>query len=254
MIDESSNRGGFREGAGRKPNPGRIRYVDLLSFLKSAKPPRQKCGYTVHLWSKDDHHKNLALRALCGSWKCPQCGEYNKRKWISHITYVTRFFDAAGHLSRRASMFETSPEEWKSSVSKWLKRQDADFMHIRLADGRLIVINNGGVGEMYSGDKFRSALEKIFQAVGYDRKPVFTSKRWRLPKPNTKFRWVRLNNLWLTLSELEKALAGLENQPVKIVKKDKDRVIFECPAEWTDEMLEDLANDLANMKGEESES
>lgn len=249
MTDVDVRRGGFRKGAGRKPIPGRVRTLNYTKLFVPAQTMRRECGYTIHFWKKDKHHKNLALRVFCSSWACPRCHEYNKRKWISHIKAMT-IFGVPGAFFNKASVFETSDSYWKSSVKKQLSRQNVDFVRVRLHDGRLAVINNRGFGELLSGDSFNSALEKIFAAVGHDRKPVSPSKRWQLRKTVPVFQFERLNNLHLTLPELRDELNKLRLKS-EYSRSSHNGIFFEYPDDWPEELVQVGNRYLASMTGEQ---
>ncbi len=250
MVDDGVHRGGIRKGAGRKALPGRMRPVNFSSLIKAANSPRPKCGYIIHFRSQGDHYKNLAFSAYCGSWACPQCNKYNKKKWIDHIKCMT-LLNVEGILSSSAFLFEITSEEWESSIKKRLSRQNVDFARIRLANGRLAVVNNGNNGEFFSDDRFDSALASIFDAVGYDRKPVSTSKRWRLATKKPSFKWDRLNNLYLTLPELKDELQKLGARTE--YTQYSNGIIFEYPNSWTEEMIMEKARYLASIPSKEKQ-
>lgn len=250
MSDDGVHRGGIREGAGRKLIPGRLRTVNFGSLIKAANSPQPKCRHIIHLGSKGNHHKNLALLVYCGSWACPRCNKFNKQKWIDHIKGMT-LLCVDDISSSSAFLFETTVEEWKSSIRKQLSRQHVDFARIRMADGRLAVVNNGNSGDFFSDDRFDSALASIFDAVGYDRKPVSTSKRWKLETKGARFNWERVNNLHLTLPELMDELHKLGAQSEYM--KSSDRITFKYPDSFTEEDIREANYHLASLQREEKQ-
>jgi len=264
MPGISSGRcGGRRKGAGRKPIPDRLRRVDLGSLRAAPGLVRYVCGHTILLWSRTDHHKQLAYTIRCESWSCPRCNEYNKQKWKTHITYITRFYDQHDDCDRNlAFVFETSVPQWKSSVRRRLARHSVDFLCIRLHGDRLVVINNGGEGDiLYSGDldepvegvlPFGPTLDRMLSAIGYGRKPIFTSTRWRLPRRDSKNQWQRVGISRLKPSQLEEVLAdsGLH---IRHFGWHADRLAYELPDSWEEEGILAFVRHLAEMVGTEPE-
>ena len=245
--------GGSRVGAGRKPIPSRPRFVNLGASAKAAMAPNKKCGYLVHLRYKSDHHRHMVIHSYCGAWTCPRCCKKKKEKWINHIADMTTV-NVDGLSSSRASILITIDTEWKSRIVKRLYRKHADFACIRLNNGQLAVINNGGEGVLYTGDDFIATLTAYFNALNYDHKPVSTSKRWQLKGKESKHEWERLNELPVTISKLIKTLAEFGLNANFMISSNIDGVSFKCPYEWTENDILNLQYYLATLQGEESKS
>jgi hypothetical protein len=161
-------------------------------------------------------------------------------------------FDEAGQVSHRAFIFETSRAEWKSSVGKLLQKKHTDYARIRLNDGRLVVINNGGNGEQYLGDDFVSTLRKIFDAACCDCKPVSTSRRWQLGKEITS-KWELVGNLRpKTEMEVEKILEDF-GLPVKDFPHTEG-ISFKYPPNWTEDEIKNFNFKLSIAHNNESSS
>jgi hypothetical protein len=254
MESTNTKRGGARAGAGRKPIPGKTHRINFRELMETAKAPQKACDYLIHLRAKSDHFEHMVVRSFCGSWACPRCNQENKTNWIEHLTYKTFFaFDEERHRNSRASiLLVKTDKEWEGCVRKRLQRKHADFARVRLNNGQLVVINNGGFGDLYSGDSFASELKKIFGAVGYNRKPVSSSKRWQMGAHASTHKWERVHRLYTNLAELKKTLAEFDIQTKPIFSFHLSGLTFECPSDWGENDISNLGYELESIEGEES--
>jgi len=205
---------------------------------KIAKPKR--CGMAILLRNKGNHKKYMTIGALCGTWSCPTCGAFLKRKWGEHIS---------GKLTAlpRVFVLTLSDESHWDTIHMRLRRAKGSYAVIKQQDGGLIIFSDVAVGgEAISVAEALAKLEQVLQNVT-DRRPVHTSRSWALPKKNPELgAWERVSKLSVGVDSVERIAKASGITVNSFFIDHQIGFILELPDSWSGgeaRLLELLASD-----------
>lgn len=209
-----------------------------LAPSKIAKPRR--CGMAVLLRNKGNHNKYMTIGALCGTWSCPTCGAFLKRKWTEHISSKLTV------LSRAFILVLSNESHW-DTVHMRLRRAKGSYVAIKQQDDRLVVVSDVAVGgESVSVAEALSRLEQAIQNVT-NRRPIHTSRSWALPKKSPELgAWERVSKLSVDVDSVEKIAKASGITVNSFFVDHQIGFILELPDDWTGgetRLLDLLASD-----------
>lgn len=164
-----------------------------------------KCGMSIHLRNKTDRNKHMVTSTLCGSWKCPTCGPFLKRKWIEHLSRkLTESSDIY------VSLISTS--KW-DTVSMRILRAGGQSATVKQTSGLMLVFTDAPQGEKITLSEALILLDKAINQAITDKRPIHTSRGWGLPKSKPKLsEWEKVEKLPVDVVEIANAVeqAGIK--------------------------------------------
>ena len=266
-TSEKASWGGRRKGAGRNPVSIHMTPFPFGSLTQLPDPPGAICrGRPIHCRHKRDTRRNLIFVSRCGSWKCPYCRQALIQRWTRHIGKTTQFLDSQEGLLKLVVVFTTSAEEWSKSGRRYLRRHGAEYIRIRLRDGRLAVLSDWGEGVfLFSGEfdpemegmvhDYDDGLREIFSDISPERRPISTSAKWRLEteRDSEESDWERVNVL--TPQGFKEAESKLDKWGVPYSAsrvRDKQAIDFRWPDKFTADDIVGYECNLAVPKREAS--
>lgn len=195
-----------------------------LAPSKIAKPRR--CGMAVMLRNKGNHRKYMTIGALCGTWSCPTCGAFLKRKWSEHIS------SKLATLSRVFILILSNDSHW-DTIHMRIRRTKGSYIVIKQQDGKLVVVSDMVVGG--ESVSVAEALSRLAQAIQNmtDRRPIHTSRSWALPKKNPELgAWERVSKLSVNVDEVEKIAKASGITVNSFFANHQMGFILELPENW----------------------
>jgi hypothetical protein len=182
----------------------------------------------------------LALRADCRRYDCPACGPRRLFRWLSHFLSI---------FELQASMYAAhiASEQFRA-LREYIRRNAGDYLAITQADGRILLIANGG----FPSSRLVSPLEaadwtaKALQSLDARKKPIRTSRAWALPDYGEQSDYVRRGaapkgRFPLVLERLRRS--KLETFVDRAEHGARADWLF--PAEWIPEQIEWLYEGLS---------
>lgn len=190
----------------RPPSPDQIREDDQLrQAARSAaaaahldRPPPCTCGYKRSMFNPSTGTYR-ACHVLCGRWRCSTCNPKKKAQWSSHLRDVITTLPVPGGLpTDRRPRPETEPlylarvrddPRTTRRILKRIQRAGGQYARIKYTPGRQLVITTVPLSARDEPDILSPAVaaREAIQAVrdmllyGDSRKPIFTSRGWKLP-------------------------------------------------------------------------
>jgi len=195
--------------------------------LKELVKPQRRCGVAVLLRNKTNPSKYMAIGALCGSWKCPTCGPYLRRKWTEHLT--SRLM-ASGVIS---VLVVPDKSRW-DTISKRIQRAGGQYAIIEQANGTLVALTTASEGEVVSKAVALSRLEKAVQLAS-DSRPVHTSRGWSLPKSAPKLgAWERVSRLHISVDDAKRITEAVGIKAETFFADYRTGFIVDLTGDWVE--------------------
>jgi hypothetical protein len=192
------------------------------------------------LQGRSNPRVGLALRADCRRYDCPACGPRRLFRWLSHFLLIFELQTSlyAAHIA----------SEQFRALREYIRRNAGDYLAITQADGRILLIANGGfpssrlVTPLEAADRTAKAL----QSLDARKKPIRTSRVWALPDYGEQSDYVRRGaapkgRFPLVLERLRRS--KLETSVDRAEHGARADWLF--PAEWIQEQIEWLYEGLS---------
>jgi len=188
--------------------------------------PSGVCGVAILLQNKTNRSKYMTIGALCGSWRCPTCGIFLRRKWIEHLS---------GKLASLSQVFilvlpDTS--RWDTFHMRF-RRAGGSYAIVRQDTGELVVFSDIAVGG--ESIPLSSVLAKLDKAVqdAADRRPIHTSRNWSLPKVVARLgSWERVSRLSVDIGSAERIVKASGLATSSFFTAYQVGFVVELPSSW----------------------
>ena len=117
--------------------------------------------------------KYLSVVFFCGSWSCPRCADFFRRRWIDHLQEVT--------AGQPLYIMHTIDNDW-GRLRRSLNRLGAEYAKVTVGDEITIILNQAIAGsEPLPQDNLGERLEAL---IPHEAKtcPISTSRGWQRAK------------------------------------------------------------------------
>lgn len=205
----------------------------LNNLTDLAKPRRKSCGVALHLRNKANPFRHMVTGGLCGTWKCPTCGDYLRKKWVEHLTAKFQPLESV-YISL------VGKPRWQT-VAKRILRASGDFATVEQSGDMLMVFTNVSMGEHISNNSILTLLTKTINnaETSSGHRPVHTSRGWALVKTPPKMsEWERIDNLPITVDEAEKVVKTLGLIMYSFWDDQRRGFVVDLPDVWVAKELE----------------
>jgi len=181
----------------------------------------------IHLRNRGNKNKHMVIGALCQSWKCTRCGPYLRSKWLQYLTY---------RLAQENKVYTAriNKDIW-DTVSKRIARANGNFATIELPGNILVIFTDTNIkgGTIASLSTALEMLEESFYGSILDRRPVHTSRGWKLPNNVNKMsEWERIDKLPITVPAAEKVVRALGLSVKCFWEESRSGFLVDIPDEW----------------------
>jgi hypothetical protein len=149
---------------------------ELRAKEKAAELPHSTLCGKRHAISRQGK-KYLSVAFFCGSWNCPRCADYFRRRRIKHLQEIT------GGITLYTTVIE--PNDW-DRVRKSLNRLGSEYMRIYTFEQTTLITNKPIPGSQPIPEgQLAERLETLIPHK-FDFSPVSTSRGWQLERKEKK--------------------------------------------------------------------
>jgi len=212
-------------------------------------PPKERCRMTILSKSIVNEGEFAMVGVDCGRWNCKKCGPRLKEKWLRHLS-------AKLNESLEIYVSQIVRAQWET-LRKRIVRMGGNYAHIRLVSGVWVVFADVPEGTLVADDVL-IILQTAMDSVAYDRKPIASSRGWRLPKNNMvpdKKKWERVSKILAPVEEVKKAAvsAGVIVSPMYYYN-GTTIFYYKIPVTWDEAKVEAFNLMLRSLGDKEQET
>lgn len=244
----------------REEDPDPAKRKTIRSLEKYSVPPCHCKVLARNKFSK----KMKAFFLACWRWSCPYCAEHLKADWTQHATntisnHAAAIADGDDQARAEAQIFyigHVNVSDWKATHQR-ISRQKADYITI-CADAatRDVVCTssfNATCRAVTAAEAaaFASAAIKVLPLC---KKPISTSRNWKLPPDEKLKEWQRIGKLppELTATKTREIIEAHECTDIiektYPTRKKCKSIEWKFPEDWQQEHLDNLYEDLCGCE------
>lgn len=146
------------------------------AYKMASKTQVHSCVYVTVLRNRKNPTKHLAQAVLCGTWSCPTCSPWLKRRWEMHLNPLLSESSVVHRL-------EIDESRW-NAVRAMITREKGNYVRFRISERTLVILTDADImpSDGVPVRERAKALRDILVAVPLGSRRVSTSRGWKLEK------------------------------------------------------------------------